>query len=60
MGAVAMTDPREAVIDRILNGAPGPTDDTDREPDPPAWWDEERGLQRMEDAYEAEMDRRWE
>lgn len=59
-----MTDPREAALDRILSGQPGPVDDSpggyEREPDPPAWWDEERGLQRMEDAYEREMDRRWE
>ena len=54
-----MTDPREAVIDRILSGAPGPTDNTDHEPDPPAWWDEQRGIERMEDAYERELDRRW-
>lgn len=55
-----MTDPREAALDRILSGQPGPVDDDEREPEPPAWWDEERGLQRMEDAYEREMDRRWE
>ena len=29
-----MTDPREAVIDRILNGQPGPVDTDEREPDP--------------------------
>ena len=55
-----MTDPRDAVIDRILAGAPGPTDDASHAPDPPARWDEERGIERMEDAYERELDRRWE
>ena len=39
-----MTDSRDAVIDRILSGAPGPTDDASHDPDPPAWWDEERDI----------------
>lgn len=55
-----MTDPREAVIDRILNGQPGPVDTDEREPDPPARWDEQRGVERMEDDYERALDRRWE
>lgn len=56
-----MTD-IDARLARVLAAIqqPGPVDTDEREPDPPAWWDEERGLQRMEDAYEREMDRRWE
>lgn len=59
-GCLSPTDPREAVIDRILSGQPGPVDTDEREPDPPARWDEQRGVERMEDDYERALDRRWE
>lgn len=64
-----MTDPmsrtsrrhyNDHVIDRILNGDTrlvGDDDELDHEPDPHAWWDEERAIARMEDAYEREIER---
>ena len=57
-----MADPRlEDVLASIATGRPDPTD---HEPDYEAEWemrhDPETDLDRMEDAYEAEMDRRWE
>ena len=50
----------DRLIDRILNGDTrlvADDDPRDYEPDPPAWWDEERGLERVEDAYEREIER---
>ena len=37
----------------------GDDDPRDYEPDPPAWWDEDRALARMEDAYEREIERNY-
>ena len=60
-----MTD-IDARLDRVLAAIqqPGPVDDSpggyERDDDPPAWWDEQRGVERMEDDYERALDRRWE
>ena len=53
----------ERLIDRIVNGDTqivADDDPRDYEPEPPARWDEDRAIARMEDAYEREMDARWE
>ena len=52
----------ERLIDRIVNGDTqivADDDPRDHEPDPPAWWDEDRAIARMEDAYEAEIERNY-
>ena len=57
-----MTDPREAVIDRILSGQPGPVDDSpggyERDNDPGEHVAAVMG-DRAADQYEREMDARW-
>ena len=57
-----MTDPREAVIDRILNGQPGPVDDSPGGYEHDDWPDEDFAevmADRAADRYEKEMDARW-
>lgn len=53
-------DDLDALIDRMRQPGPG----ADAEPDYEAAWearqDPEGDMQRMEDAYEKEMDARWE
>lgn len=57
-----MTDPREAVIDRILSGQPGPVDDSpggyERDDDPGEHVAAVMG-DRAAGQYEREMDARW-
>ena len=57
-----MTDPREAVIDRILSGQPGPVDDSPGGYERDDWPDEDVAevmADRAADRYEKEMDARW-
>ena len=62
MGAMAVTDPREAVIDRILSGQPGPVDDSPGGYERDDWPGQRAADERADEAadrYEKEMDARW-
>ena len=57
-----MADPRDAVIDRILSGQPGPVDDSPGGYERDDWPGEHVAAvmgDRAADQYEREMDARW-
>lgn len=57
-----MTDPREAVIDRILSGQPGPVDDSPGGYERDDWPGQRAADELADEAadrYEKEMDARW-